>query len=140
MDELVGYVRQNLKIYTKQDGRIDYLSLNNDTSIYSLKNKRRVRESLSQARVKEANSTNMYRGSSLDSGSVRHSIESYAGAGRVAPELVNKLNEFTIERFNTVYRVNVQERKNYENKPLQITVTAQNNSKDSKYMVYHNKD
>jgi len=85
MDELVGYVRQNLKIYTKQDGRIDYLSLNNDTSIYSLKNKRRVRESLSQARVKEGVNPSMYRGSSLDSGSVRHSIESYAGAGRLVP-------------------------------------------------------
>ena len=85
MDELVGYVRQNLKIYTKPDGRIDYLSLNNDTSIYSLKNKRRVRESLSQVRVSE-NIMN-HRGSSLDSGSIRNSIESFHGgpASRIVP-------------------------------------------------------
>ena len=83
MDELVGYVRQNLKIYTKPDGRIDYLSLNNDTSIYSLKNKRRVRESLSQVRVSES----INRGSSLDAGSVRNSIDSFHGgrASRILP-------------------------------------------------------
>lgn len=34
------------------------------------------------------------------------------------------------------YTVNVQERLNHPNKPLQITVTSVLNPKDSKYMVY----
>ena len=53
MDELMGYIKENLKIYTQPDGRIDYLSLSNDTTIYNLKNKRRVRESLSQVRIND---------------------------------------------------------------------------------------
>lgn len=78
MDELQQYVKQNLKIYYRPDGRIDYLSLNNDTSIYSVKNKRRVRESLSQVRVKE-HLDHSARGSSLQSNSIYNSIESHNG-------------------------------------------------------------
>lgn len=47
MDEIIHYVKNNLNIYTKQDGTIDYLSLNNDPSVFTAKNKRRVRETLS---------------------------------------------------------------------------------------------
>ena len=117
MDEMVNYIKENLKIYTRPDGRIDYLSLSNDTSLFNLKNKRRVRESLSQVRVKEdGKSRQSIRESSMDSGSIRNSIESHVS--RVVPKLTDKLNEFKIDRNGKVYRVNVQERKNYENRPL----------------------
>ena len=44
-----------------------------------------------------------------------------------------------IERNGVQYKVNVQERGNYEGRPLQITVTGLDNDKNSRYMVYHNK-
>ena len=50
MDELVGYIKENLKIYNRADGKIDYLSLANDTTIFNLKNKRRIRQSFTAAR------------------------------------------------------------------------------------------
>jgi len=35
MDELIGYLKENLRIYTKQNGRIDFLALANDYKIFS---------------------------------------------------------------------------------------------------------
>ena len=43
MDELVNYIKENLKIYNRADGKIDYLSLANDTTIFNFRNKRRMR-------------------------------------------------------------------------------------------------
>ena len=82
-----------------------------------MKNKRRVRESLSQVRIKEVHMPS-HRSSSMESGSIRHSIESQGGISRMIPELRDLLSEFKIERNLTTYRVNVQERKNYEGRPL----------------------
>ena len=48
------------------------------------------------------------------------------------------LEEFTIERNNRTYNVSVQERLNVEGLPLQIRVTSEQDSSDSKYMVYKN--
>lgn len=142
MDEMISYIKENLKIYTRPDGKIDYLSLSNDTTIYNMKNKRRVRESLSQVRVKD-NTNPSVRGSSVNSSSIRNSIESHGGMSRmsrIVPQLKDKLSEFKIERNGIVYVVNVQERKNYAERPLQITVTAVDDSRDTRYIVYHNKE
>ena len=35
MDEITRYVKKNLRIYTKNDGTIDYLSLNNDPTVFT---------------------------------------------------------------------------------------------------------
>ena len=59
---------------------------------------------------------------------------------RIVPQLKDKLSEFKIERNGIVYVVNVQERKNYAERPLQITVTAVDDSRDTRYIVYHNKE
>ena len=36
---VVEYVKKNLRIYTKPDGSIDYLSLNNDPSMFTAQNR-----------------------------------------------------------------------------------------------------
>lgn len=38
---VVEYVKKNLRIYTKPDGSIDYLSLNNDPSMFTAQNRQR---------------------------------------------------------------------------------------------------
>ena len=35
MDEMIAYLKKNLRIYPKEDGTIDYLSLANDASIFT---------------------------------------------------------------------------------------------------------
>lgn len=39
---VVEYVKKNLRIYTKPDGSIDYLSLNNDPSMFTAQNRQRA--------------------------------------------------------------------------------------------------
>ena len=63
LDELKGYLKQKLQVYTKPDGRIDYLSLSNDNRIFNKRNKLRVTQSLSQ--VRDSVSASSVRDSSL---------------------------------------------------------------------------
>ncbi len=35
MDELIGYLKDNLRVYVKPTGSIDYLALANDYKIFS---------------------------------------------------------------------------------------------------------
>ena len=90
IDELVGYLKENLRVYTREDGRIDYLSLANDIKIFSQKNKRRVRESLSVARGDMSNRDSSLSGAS---GQVRMSVDSSKNI-RVTPKLSDKLERF----------------------------------------------
>ena len=41
VQEVIAYVKKNLRIYTKPDGSIDYLSLNNDPSMFTAQNRQR---------------------------------------------------------------------------------------------------
>ena len=119
MDEIIAYVKKNLRIYTKPDGTIDYLSLNNDPSVFTAQNKLRVKSSLGYDSGRGSS-----QGRLSSRGNVRDSIESGQGyirqdtRNRVPPNLVDKLEKFMIERNGVQYKVNVQERGNYEGRPL----------------------
>ena len=45
-----------------------------------------------------------------------------------------------IEQDGVQYKVNVQERENYEGRPLQVTVSSLESAHNSRYLVYHNTD
>ena len=104
MDELKNYLKRNLRIYQKPDGRIDYLSLANDQKIFNKTNKARVTQSLSQAR----DGTSSYRSASIQG----DRIDTVGSSQREPLRLSQSLNEFEIERNGKNYKVNVHERKN----------------------------
>ena len=90
IDDLIPYLRQNLKIELKSDGTIDYLSLAHSYTLFNQKNLLRVKE----AAMARRQDTSTLRTKSSD----RQSQERSA-------LMVNTLEEFTIGRNNRIYQV-----------------------------------
>ena len=90
IDDLIPYLRQNLKIELKSDGTIDYLSLAHSYTLFNQKNLLRVKE----AAMARRQDTSTLRTKSSDRQSQERSFV-----------MVNALEEFTIGRNNRNYQV-----------------------------------
>lgn len=73
--------------------------------------------------------------------SPRSSHNTVSGAQRlqIPPKLGKSLQNFVIERNGKEYNVNLQERRNIDERPYQINVSAVDDDKNRAYMVYKKK-
>ena len=100
MDELVAYLKENLNVYTKDGGRIEFLSLAHDISIFNARKLQQVRESLSLSRT---NSLRRDAASSVERSSMERSLDNSHRGLRDVPKLSDVITEFKIERHGIEY-------------------------------------
>lgn len=112
LDELKKYVKENLKIYTKENGMIDYLTLTDDSSIINRRNLRKVRDHSAALRTNSESS--LERTGSLQTQSLNVNKHARNMVHNSTENQFKQVEQFEIVRLGTTYIVDVQVRSGVE--------------------------